>query len=122
MNRYDPFAHAETLGITVGYSRLRTANGLWLPEYNTIVVKDGMRAVHTRIALAHEIGHAVHGHEDDRPRHEQQADRYAAVHLIDRDELLQVAGWAGHPNIIAAELGVTRRILLAYVDSQRLVA
>jgi len=40
---YDPWEHAERLGIHVVYGRLRTANGLWLPEHRTIVLKPRMR-------------------------------------------------------------------------------
>lgn len=117
---YDPFAHADALGIAVKYSRLRTANGLWLPEHRMILIKEGMRTVHTRVALAHEIGHAVLGHEDDRPKHEVQADRYAAMQLIDPQRLHELAGWTPDSFRLARELGVTQRILRAYVDTRRL--
>jgi Zn-dependent peptidase ImmA (M78 family) len=79
-----------------------------------IVLKRSMRAVHQRNALAHGIAHAVLGHRDDRPKHERQADRYAARHLIDPVELRAVQAWTQDPGQIAAELGVTRRLLLAY--------
>lgn len=112
--RYDPFAHAERLGITVKFSRLRTANGLWLPDHNLILLKEGMRAIHNRVALAHEIGHADLGHEDDRPKHEHQADLYAARHLIDPARLRELTAWTNDSFRIAHELGVTQRILRAY--------
>lgn len=79
-----------------------------------------MRAVHTRVALAHEIGHADLGHEDDRPKHEFQADRYAALRLIEPDRLRAVAEWTSDPFRLACELGVTQRILHAYIDTRRL--
>lgn len=111
---YDPFAHADRLGIRVIFGRLRTANGLWLPDHRTIFIKEGMRAVHTRVALAHEIGHAELGHEDDRPKHERQADLYAARHLVDPVRLRELAAWTNDAFRIAQELGVTQRILHAY--------
>lgn len=115
---YDPFAHAEQLGIRVRFGRLRTSNGLWLPEHRTIVIKEGMRAMHTRVALTHEIGHADLGHEDDRPKHERQADRYAARKLVDPHRLRELAAWSTDRHRIAHELGVTQRILNAFVERQ----
>jgi Zn-dependent peptidase ImmA (M78 family) len=94
---------------------LRFANELWLPEHNTIVLKSAMRPAHQRNALAHGIGHAVLGHTDDRPKHERQADRYAAAQLIDPRELLELSVWSQDLGRIATELGVTRRLLLAYL-------
>jgi Zn-dependent peptidase ImmA (M78 family) len=87
-----------------------------MPEYRTIVIKSGMRAVHQRNALAHGIGHADLGHEDDRPKHEHQADRYASLYLINPTEFAAVAGWTDDPGKIAEELGVTRRLLDAYLE------
>lgn len=110
--------HADQLDIQVTFGRLRSANGLWLPGHRTIVIKEGMRAMHTRVALAHEIGHAALGHEDDRPKHERQADRYAATRLIDPDRLRELATWSTDRFRIANELGVTQRILSAYMDRQ----
>lgn len=115
---YDPFAHADQLSIHVTFGRLRSANGIWLPDQHMIVIKEGMRAMHTRVALAHEIGHAALGHEDDRPKHERQADRYAASRLIDPDRLRDLAAWSADRFRIASELGVTQRILSAYMDRQ----
>jgi len=118
-HRYDPFAHADALGITVRFGRLRTANGLWLPDHRSIIIKEGMRAVHTRVALTHEIGHADLGHEDDRPKHERQADRYAARRLVDPVRFRELATWTSDSYRIAHELGVTQRILAAYVQGCR---
>jgi len=101
---------------------IRTANELWLPDYDTIVLKSGMRAAHMRGALAHEIGHAVLAHEDDRPKHEHQADRYAADNLIDLEECIDVMKWAPDCQKLANELGVTLRLMRAYLESHRLAA
>ena len=114
--KYDPFEHADALGVQVIFRSIRTANELWMPEYRTIVIKSGMRAVHQRNALAHGIGHADLGHEDDRPKHEHQADRYASLYLIHPTEFAAVAGWTDDLGKIAEELGVTRRLLDAYLE------
>jgi len=111
---YDPFAHAEALGVQVIFRSIRTANELWMPEFNTIVIRNGLRSVHQRIAVAHGIQHAALGHQDDRPRHEFQANRMAALYLIHPDELRSVSHWAGDDlELIAAELGVSTTMLEA---------
>jgi hypothetical protein len=107
---YDPYEHAETLGIHVIHRPIRSAHELWLPDWNLIVVRSGMRQIHDRCALAHGIAHAVLGHRDDRPKHEHAADRLAAINLINPDELYQAARWAPDCDRLAAELGVTTRI------------
>lgn len=119
---YDPYQHADEMGIQVLFRPIRAANEMWLPDHHTIVIKDGMRAVHRRTACAHGIAHALYGHEDDRPKHEVQADRYAAERLIDRLELEDVMRWAPDPARIAQELGVTGRLLRVYLNVHRLAS
>lgn len=117
---YDPYEHAERLGINVIFRPLRTANELWLPDHHTIVVKEGMRAVHRRNACAHGVAHAALGHRDDRPKHEAQADRYAAERLIDPDHLEDLMRWVPDVGRLASELGVTGRLLRVYLNVHRL--
>jgi Zn-dependent peptidase ImmA (M78 family) len=107
---YDPYEHAETLGIHVIHRPIRSAHELWLPDWNLIVVRTGMRQIHDRCALAHGLAHAVLGHRDDRPKHELAADRIATMNLIDPDELYRAAMWTPDCFRLAAELGVTTRI------------
>lgn len=111
---YDPWEHAAALGIDVIERPLTDVNELWIPDLRLIVLKSSMRPAHLRNALAHGVAHAALGHRDDRPKHEWQADRYAASRLIDPAELRRVTAWAHDPGQIATELGVTRRLLLAY--------
>lgn len=113
---YDPWEHADALNLQVIVRPIRTANELWMPEFDTIVLRTGLRSAHQRVALAHGIGHAHYGHRDDRPKHERQADTFAAGHLIAPDELHDVAKWADDDyGIICAELGITHRVLAAYL-------
>jgi hypothetical protein len=113
---YDPFVHAEALNIQVLHRPLTRNNELWLPKYNTIILKTGMRPAAQRCALAHGIGHADLAHTDDRPKFEMQADRYASCFLIDPGELWELTVWSPDWGMIATELGVTRRLLAAYLD------
>jgi hypothetical protein len=117
---YDPWEHADELGLQVIVRPLRTAHELWLPEYRTLVVHSKLRAVHQRNALAHGVGHAALEHEDDRPKHEHQADRFAAHHLIDPAELEDLYRWCPDEGRLVSELGVTTRLFRAYVlDAKR---
>jgi len=112
---YDPWEHAAGLGIDVLVRPLTTAHELWLPEVTTLVLKAGMRPAAERVALAHGLGHAEFGHEDDRPKHEKQADQFAARNLIDPDELADLYKWCPDEGRLIQELGVTRRLLRAYL-------
>lgn len=115
---YDPWEHAELLGIEVVVRRLRTANGRWFPEYGQILISDKLRVGQQRLVLSHEIGHGALMHPDDRPKHENQADQFAAQNLICPDELADLYEWAPDERKIVAELGVTTRLFRAYVLSQ----
>lgn len=112
---YDPWEHADMLGIEVVVRRLRTANGRWFPEYNEILISDKLRAGQQRLVLAHEIGHGALMHPDDRPKHELQADRFAARNLIDPEHLRDLYKWCPDEGRIISELGVTTRLFRAFV-------
>jgi hypothetical protein len=116
---YDPYQHAEELGVTVLHRPIRTAHELWLPERNVVVVRSGLRRIHDRSALAHGLAHAALGHPDDRPKHEVQADRYAANRLVNEDEAVAVLRWTEDPARIALELGVSGRLWRVWYNSWR---
>ena len=117
---YDPYAHADELGLQVLFRPIRSANELWLPDYATIVIQESLRSIHRRSTLTHGIAHMLYGHEDDRPKHEIQADRYAGERLIDHDELLELMQWTPDSARLANELGVTTRVLRVYLNVHRL--
>lgn len=112
---YDPWHHADQLGIEVVVRTLRTAHGLWLPEHNTILIHSRLRSGAQRLILSHEVGHAALAHPDDRPKHEVQADRFAARNLICPDELEDLYKWCPDEQRIIQELGVTTRLFRAFV-------
>lgn len=113
---YDPFEHAEALGITVLYRPLRASNGLWIPDFSTVLLQPRMKVVQERCVLAHELGHAVLGHRDDRPKHEVLADRWASRQLIEPTRLVEVMGWTSDEMRWAMELGVSPKLLRAWLD------
>lgn len=112
---YDPWEHADRLGIDVYVRPLRTAHGLWLPDQNAILIHSRLRAGAQRNVLAHEVGHADLAHPDDRPKFERQADIYAARNLICPDELEDLCKWCPDEQRIVTELGVTTRLFRAYL-------
>ena len=115
---YDPWEHAEHLGIDVVVRRLRTAHGRWFPEYGQILISDRLRVRDQRLVLSHELGHGALMHPDDRPKHERQADLFAARNLICPDELADLYEWCPDEQRIVAELGVTTTLFRAYVLGQ----
>lgn len=112
---YDPWEHAEQIGVEVVVRRLRTAHGRWFPEYNQILISDRLRVRDQRLILAHELGHHAYNHPDDRPKHEKQADQFAAQNLICPDELADLYKWCPDEGRLIQELGVTTRLFRAYV-------
>lgn len=117
---YDPYQHAEEMGIQVLIRPIRTANELWLPEHATLLIKSGMRAAHQRAATAHGLAHALLGHPDDRPKYEIQADRVAADNLIDLDECIELMKSVPDHHKLAIELGVTTRLMRMFLNVHRL--
>lgn len=115
---YDPWEHADALGIPVIVRRLRTANGIYFREYGEIILSDKLRPRDRRLTLSHELGHAELLHPDDRPKHEKQADQFAARNLIHPDELADLYEWCPDERRIVAELGVTTTLFRAYVLAQ----
>jgi len=112
---YDPHDHAERLGVAVEYYPLRASNGLWIPDRKLILIKPRMRALHERSVLAHELGHVCLGHRDDNPRHERQADIFAARHLITPDALARASAASPDAGQWCVDLGVTPHLLETYM-------
>jgi Zn-dependent peptidase ImmA (M78 family) len=119
---YDPYLDAEQLGIEVIHRPIRTANGFWIPDRNLIVIRAGMRAVHDRSSLAHELAHAALGHRNSSPKAEVQADRLACSKLIDLDECREAMKWAPDAHRLAAEMGVSTRLMRVFLNVHRLAA
>jgi len=117
---YDPHEHAAKIGIDVVYGRLRSANGLWVPEHRTIILRPRMRALLERTVLTHEMGHVCLGHVDDCPRNEKMADRFAARKLIDHEELRRASRYSPDIEQWALELQVTPHLIDTYMTMNRI--
>lgn len=87
--------------------------GGWVPKHRIIYIRPGLgyrNRIHT---MAHELGHAIHGHPaGHHPRHERQADDFAANLLIDPNAYIEAeAMYEGNERAIAHELGITLGLL-----------
>lgn len=116
--QYDPWAHAQDLGLTVIEAHMDgTRRGEYWHDERLIVVRARLTQRAARSTLAHEIAHALAG---DRPtvfgpmhrRAEIRASRTAATWLVDTDEYaIAEQLHAGHLPAIAYELNVTPKVL-----------
>lgn len=87
-------------------------------EYKTLVLRDDLRGVYQRTALTHGIAHWELRHPNDSRKLEQQADRYASLFLIHPQELKDVLRWTDDHWKVGQELGVTQRLLQAYLSTR----
>ena len=103
---------AETRGYRIAWHK-GGSKGLWIPHLATISLRIGLDDTEALCSLAHELGHA---HYNDPPgclpQHEDRADRFAAKLLISPVEYAAAeAVYGPHPARLAAELGVTVKVL-----------
>lgn len=114
---YDPFQHAEELGLQVEYQSLRTAFGFYVPGRDLILLRPRMKVATERSVLSHEIEH--HLQQDCRAsgvysiRQERRANEGASLRLIPIERWNDVRSWSSDPQEWAIELRVTAEILLA---------
>ncbi|WP_061960622.1 ImmA/IrrE family metallo-endopeptidase [Demequina flava] len=106
---------AEHMGYRVQFRDIGRASG-YLYGGGLIVLNYRRSELTQRVTLAHELGHAHHGHDwtrdHDRHRDERQADQYAARLLISPVEYAAAEALVGsHAGALARELGVTRRLV-----------
>ena len=110
MELVDLVWHAEALGLQIEWDDLGTRAGE-LHDNNLILINPNHSLMTQKVAIAHECGHHVLGH-DWRQRHnkrkdEQLANLYAANLLINPAECTQVAELVdGDCRAIGRELGV----------------
>jgi Zn-dependent peptidase ImmA (M78 family) len=103
---------AEARGYRIAWHK-GGPKGAWIPHLATISLRIGLDDAEALCTLAHELGHAHYG---DPPgclaQHEDRADRFAAKLLISPVEYAAAEAIYGpHPARLAAELGVTVKVL-----------
>jgi Zn-dependent peptidase ImmA (M78 family) len=115
---------AARRGVRVAWRPLGRRHG----EYHSsgLILLDPRRSLTVqRVTLAHELGHAHHGHvrtEDpvQHARQERLADEHAAGLLIDDYAYALAEQTVGHhPGALARELGVTTGIITAWQSRAR---
>lgn len=116
---YNPETHAIQLGLRVVEGNPGEGlRGLWIGN-KTIVIRKGLTRTQFRCTLAHEIVHA----EFDPPyiprdlhkKAEARADRIAAQRLIKHNDFIRLSSMYEDLSVIAHELEVTPKILMAYI-------
>lgn len=116
---YDPWQHAVALGLSVRHVPHMDTLGLYAD--GEIALRTGMCRRVERCVLAHEIAHALHGHEPTNDpvlyaRNERAADRHAARQLIQETDLRRAAAATADMGAWALELDVTGWILQARLE------
>ncbi|MGQ4574931.1 ImmA/IrrE family metallo-endopeptidase [Dermabacteraceae bacterium P7006] len=112
--------YAHTLGITVRYTNLpKGTRGLWSHTTQSIHLDHHLTDRQTRSLLAHELAHALLGHQGPQDAvREQHAWRYAADLLIPAALYREAELLHGQDTYaIADELDVTHEIIDAYRTS-----
>ena len=118
---YDLLDMATNMGVFVDFDDVgwlpADHKGGWFPQYDLVLLREGLSHVEQLCTLAHELGHVHHGHTPGAvgwwsTRQELQADRFAARLLVSPVEYEAVERLYG-PSIcgLAHELGVTRRVV-----------
>ncbi len=118
MRAYDPFAHAEALGLRIVYRPIAGASGLWIPEHRTVVLQPGLHRAHERSTLAHEIVHAEFQDRGRIPAQERRADRIAAERLLAGFDLRRAAALSDDPGVWALEAGVTDHLMEVHLRAR----
>lgn len=94
--------------------------GGWFPKFEVILLAQNLNHIDQLCTLAHELGHAHHGHVPGAQgwwsaRQEQQADQFAVELLISPVEYeLAENLYGSNHTTIAHELGVTTRLIATW--------
>lgn len=117
---YDPYRHADSLGIWVHYGSVPDSDdGYYDDERQLIVLRHNLGRRLERCVLAHEVAHAVRRDISSplcliRKRQELAADELAASWLVDDKELRCSVAVSNDPGRWCLDLDITPRILNAY--------
>lgn len=115
------YNEAEALGVTIVEALLpEGVRGEYVHKERLIKLTKGMSERQKRSTLAHELGHAFHGHTKpqngaDRRRQERQANDYAARLLITPEAYAAAERIHGcHVGGLAHSLGVTPAVVQSW--------
>lgn len=125
MQMEDLLEYADAMGLRVLRRDLGRRNGE-VHSSGLIIINPNRNYGAQREALAHEIGHAFHGHDwtaarHDRDTDERAADTYAARLLISPAEYAIAERICGpHDRALARELNVSLRLVELWQASYRM--
>lgn len=114
------FDFADDIGFTIEFAELGVNDGECRCDLKRIRLREAMSERLTRWKLAHELGHAVLGHEPTifgrpDPKQERQADEWACRFLIPIEMYREVElARDGHAPSMAHDLGIVTEGVLAY--------
>lgn len=110
------FAHSADLGLEVGWDDLgEKRRGQYHADQGLVVLNRRLARAQATATLAHELGHHMFGDRCSSPAVERRAWEYGASLVITADEYAEAEDLVGgHPGALATELGVTRRLILAW--------
>lgn len=99
---------ASSYGLAVHGAHLTGGRiGRYIPELRRIYFDLSLTLPERRTVIAHEIGHAHHGHDCDSDANDRQADAFAARLLIDPEWYAALERINHDANWIAEEMNVT---------------
>lgn len=105
-------AEARRRGVTIKRAPLTPPlRGASIPLLGLILIDRKLVLPQYLETGAHELGHAIHGHDCTNPDTEAQAWRWAADFLVNVDEYARAERLNPHPNAIALELDLTPKIV-----------
>ncbi|MFJ4037532.1 ImmA/IrrE family metallo-endopeptidase [Microbacterium sp. NPDC090007] len=109
---------ATRLDVTVQAAHLpRPYRGFYDHERRRIVYDFTLAPIERACVVAHELGHAYHGHHGPHdPAAELEADAFASEVLIDPDRLAALEAMGLCDTDIADELGVNARLLRVFAQ------
>lgn len=113
---HELLVHAASLGVSVHVAHLpHPYRGYFDAERRIVVYSFTLTPIEKRCVLAHEFGHAFHGHAcfGDKAA-EDAADLYAAQLLIDPAEYARLERVYPSAETIAEELEVTEELLTVF--------
>lgn len=112
-------AHAAHLGVTVHVAHLPPPYlGFYDHDERRVVYDFDLPPIERACVLAHELGHAFHGHRgQDDAAAEAAADAYAAALLVDPEQYARLEALGLTADDIAEDLGVTVKLLRVFVEN-----
>ncbi len=111
-------AHAAHLGVQVYAAHLPAPYlGFYDHQRRRIVYDIDLAPIERASVLAHELGHAFYGHCGRDGDAEAEADAYAAALLVDPERCARLEELGLGPDEMAEELGVTVKLLRAFVEN-----